>query len=234
MKYAPLEDYLKRLSAKQTVVTLRFGEIEKIIGARLPKSAFTYREWWANQEGGSRAAHWQAAGFIIDSVDLKGKLAYFRRGGAIRKGSNKKITAKPNQQRSRQAIDAKILLDAGFKKYGNWELQGDAIRLVGDIPIDPGVYAHILNGKVYYVGVATMGLKKRLYFYARPGSTQRTSIRINGLIKKELEVGNTLELIAAFPEPTSWNGLPVDQTIGLEEGLVKKYGPPWNKRGVIG
>jgi len=234
MKYAPLEDYLKRLPAKQTEVTLRFGEIEKIIGARLPKSAFTYREWWANQEGGSRAPRWQAAGFVVDTVDLKGKLAYFRRGGATRKGSAKKKAAKPKPQKSRQAISAKVLLDAGFKKYGDWELEGDAIRLVGDIPNDPGVYAHILNGKVYYVGVATMGLKKRLYFYARPGSTQRTSIRINGLIKKEIKAGNTVELIAAFPEPTSWNGLPVNQTIGLEEGLVKKYAPPWNKRGVVG
>ena len=51
MKYAPLQTYLKKLPASKQCVTLSFVEIEKIIGAKLPKSAFTYREWWANQEG---------------------------------------------------------------------------------------------------------------------------------------------------------------------------------------
>jgi hypothetical protein len=54
------------------------------------------------------------------------------------------------------------------------------------------------------------------------------------LIKKELKAGKTVELIAAFPEPTSWNDLPVDRVTGLEAGLVRKLGPPWNKRGVAG
>jgi len=79
-----------------------------------------------------------------------------------------------------------------------------------------------------------MGLKKRLYFYGKPGSTQRTSIRINGLIKKELKAGRKVELIAAFPEPSTWNGLPVDCVTGLESGLIKQYCPPWNMRGVAG
>jgi hypothetical protein len=113
-------------------------------------------------------------------------------------------------------------------------LKDKHIHLIGDIPTEPGVYAHVVNRRVYYVGVATMGLKKRLYFYGKPGSTQRTSIRVNGLIKKELKAGKTVELIAAFPEPTSWNDLPVDRVTGLEAGLVRKLGPPWNKRGVAG
>jgi hypothetical protein len=63
-------------------------------------------------------------------------------------------------------------------------------------------------------------------------ANQQTSIRINDLIKKELKTGNIVELIAAFPEPTSWNRLPVDCVTGLESGLIKQYCPPWNKRGV--
>ena len=139
------------------------------------------------------------------------------------------------QRANRKPIDEKPLLDAGFKKYGQWECKEDgSIHLAGDIPTEPGVYAHVINGKIHYIGSATMGLKKRLYFYGKPGSTQRTSIRINGLIKEELNAGNIVELIAAFPEPTSWNGLPVDRVTGLESGLVKKFSPPWNKRGVAG
>jgi hypothetical protein len=37
------------------------------------------------------------------------------------------------------------------------------------------VYAFAKDGIVLYVGVATMGLAKRLYFYGKPGVTQRTS-----------------------------------------------------------
>lgn len=234
MKYSPLQDYLRELPTSEKEVTLRFAEIEKIIGAKLPESAFTYREWWANQKGGSRAPHWQAAGFIVDTVDMKRNLAYFRRDKVVPRAKKKPQTKQRKQGTKNKPIDAKLLLDAGFKRYGRWEFEGEHIHLVGDIPTDPGVYAHVVDGKVYYVGVATMGLKKRLYFYAKPGSTQRTSIRVNGLIKEELKAGRTVELIAAFPEPTSWNGLPVDTVTGLESGLVKKFSPPWNKRGVAG
>lgn len=54
------------------------------------------------------------------------------------------------------------------------------------------------------------------------------------MIKIELGAGKGVELIAAFPTPSMWNGLPVDRVTGLESGLVKKFGPPWNKRGVAG
>ncbi|MGC1784472.1 MAG: hypothetical protein WA708_18250 [Acidobacteriaceae bacterium] len=45
----------------------------------MPPSAITYREWWANQEGGSRAPHWRAAGFKVDHVDLKRQIVRFKR-----------------------------------------------------------------------------------------------------------------------------------------------------------
>ncbi len=43
-----------------------------------------------------------------------------------------------------------------------------------------------------------------------------------------------VELLAAFAEPSRWNGLPVDCVIGLESGLIRQYCPPWNMRGVAG
>lgn len=51
---------------------------------------------------------------------------------------------------------------------------------------------------------------------------EKTSIRINGLIKIELEAGKRVELIAALPTASMWNGLPVDRVTGLESGLVNK------------
>ena len=46
MKYAPLQEHLKALPASKKGVTLRFEEIEKLIKAKLPKSASEYQEWW--------------------------------------------------------------------------------------------------------------------------------------------------------------------------------------------
>lgn len=229
MKYAPLQEYLETIASNKEHVTLAFDEIEKIIGATLPRSAFTYREWWANQQGGSRAPYWRAAGFLLDAVDLDRKLAYFRRSTSEKIGKpHKKSDA---GGRRTQPIPVDTLLKADFNPVGHWELRNDAIVLIGDIPTNPGVYAHVVNGEVYYIGLATMGLKKRLYFYGKPGKSQRTSIRINGLIKEVLGLNNRVDVIAAFPDPSTWNGLPVDQVSGLEAGLIRKFSPPWNMRG---
>ncbi|MFN0194671.1 MAG: hypothetical protein ACKVP5_22295 [Aestuariivirga sp.] len=52
-------------------ITLRFQEIEPIVGARLPPSAYNHREWWSNQSDVSnrpQARSWIDAGFKVDMV----------------------------------------------------------------------------------------------------------------------------------------------------------------------
>lgn len=93
-----------------------------------------------------------------------------------------------------------------------------------------GVYAFAKENIVLYVGVATMGLAKRLYFYAKPGSTQRTSQRLNEILKAELVAVSHIDIYTATPPDLEWNGLPVHGSAGLELGLIKKYSLPWNVR----
>ena len=76
-----------------------------------------------------------------------------------------------------------------------------------------------------------MGLAKRLYFYGKPGPTQRTSIRLNSLIKDELAASFVIDVYTATPPDLEWNGLPVHGSAGIELGLIKKYALPWNMRG---
>lgn len=83
-KYEPLGAYLKALPPSVDSTTLSFSEIEKIIQDRLPASATEYRQWWANQEGGSRAPHWHTAGFKVDHVDQERKIVRFKRLGSIK------------------------------------------------------------------------------------------------------------------------------------------------------
>ena len=124
------------------------------------------------------------------------------------------------------------LIDAGFSLASQWFLSsaGD-LSLGRPLPKAIGVYAFAKGATVLYVGLATMGLAKRLYFYGKPGPTQRTSIRLNSLIKDELAASFVIDVYTATPPDLEWNGLPVHGSAGIELGLIKKYALPWNMRG---
>ena len=75
-KYAPL---YRHLSARRDARWLAsFGEIEAILGFRLPASARRHRAWWANG-GHSQADAWLAAGWRIRSVDFGKETQVFKR-----------------------------------------------------------------------------------------------------------------------------------------------------------
>ena len=75
-KYAPL---YRHLSASCSVTWLAsFGEIEAILGFRLPASARRHRAWWANG-GHSQADAWLAAGWRTRSVDFGEETLVFER-----------------------------------------------------------------------------------------------------------------------------------------------------------
>ncbi len=76
-KYGPLGRHLA--ASDDGAVSLGFREIEEILGAPLPASARTYREWWANTERNPQARPWLAAGYRLDSVDFMASRAVFRR-----------------------------------------------------------------------------------------------------------------------------------------------------------
>ncbi|MBR1172857.1 GIY-YIG nuclease family protein [Bradyrhizobium sp. KB893862 SZCCT0404] len=142
----------------------------------------------------------------------------------------------PKQATAAQALikpslDAAVLVNGGFILSSRWRL-AETLELKLEQPItkEVGVYAFAKDNIVLYVGVATMGLAKRLYFYAKPGSTQRTSQRLNEILKTELAVMDYIDIYTATPPDLEWNGLPVHGGAGLELGLIKKYSLPWNVR----
>lgn len=71
-KYTPIYEYLSGLPQSKNELTLSFGQIERIIGDRLPKSAHEYRPWWGNEQSGShvQAKSWMNAGWKVDEVNL--------------------------------------------------------------------------------------------------------------------------------------------------------------------
>ncbi len=77
-KYSALGDYLKR--QPRDAVPMTFGEIENIIGAKLPVSAHKYRPWWSNNSDRHVITKvWLDAGFQSEQVDIPARKLVFRR-----------------------------------------------------------------------------------------------------------------------------------------------------------
>jgi hypothetical protein len=72
-RYAPLYTYLtEQVSDTDAQVELPFSEVEKIIDAKLPQSAYQHRAWWANTPSHAQANAWVSAGWRVDRVDFEG------------------------------------------------------------------------------------------------------------------------------------------------------------------
>lgn len=69
-KYLPLYEYLSKQQERHIVLT--FDDIEEILQAKLPKSAYKYQAWWGNTRSGTyvQAAAWLEAGFRVDIVQF--------------------------------------------------------------------------------------------------------------------------------------------------------------------
>lgn len=74
-KYSPLKQYF--LGLDQAKIRLSFGDIAKIIGDSLPKSAYSYRSWWGNHSYNSQAKAWLGAGFQVEELDLSSQSVLF-------------------------------------------------------------------------------------------------------------------------------------------------------------
>jgi hypothetical protein len=77
-KYDTLSQYLSRTD--QSVVEMKFSEIESVINDNLPQSARKHRAWWSNNPSNSVITHaWLNAGFQTEKVDMAGQRLVFRR-----------------------------------------------------------------------------------------------------------------------------------------------------------
>lgn len=80
-RYQPLADFLA--GKKESEWNATFAEIEAQLGFALPKSAYKYPAWWANQngEGHSQTKGWRSVGWRTARLDLERRRVTFERGG---------------------------------------------------------------------------------------------------------------------------------------------------------
>jgi hypothetical protein len=77
-KYEPLGQFLKK--QKRTRIAMSFAEIERLIGAKLPKSSKSHRAWWSNNPSNNvMTKEWLDAGYETENVELGAEQLVFRK-----------------------------------------------------------------------------------------------------------------------------------------------------------
>lgn len=126
------------------------------------------------------------------------------------------------------------LQDLGFRRVGRWLHDGPQLRyeLIAEQDAEKVLYAFVTSDVVLYVGKTTQPLRKRMYGYQNPGSTQRTNIRCHGLLVDLIRDGSSVEILV-LPDDGSlqYRGHSISLAAGLEDSLIAKVNPPWNKLG---
>jgi hypothetical protein len=90
-RYEPLAQFLAVKKADSWEAS--FQEIEERLGAALPRSAYKYPAWWANQTGPghSQTRGWRSVGWRTCDLDLERRLVRFERERVperVREGSS--------------------------------------------------------------------------------------------------------------------------------------------------
>ncbi|MDP2296052.1 MAG: hypothetical protein Q8M24_11395 [Pseudolabrys sp.] len=80
-KYEPLPQFLGSVGG--SAHRMSFAEIERILGFKLPKSAYQHEAWWSNNATGhSHARAWLKLGWRTEAVDLTRRKVTFQRATA--------------------------------------------------------------------------------------------------------------------------------------------------------
>ena len=127
------------------------------------------------------------------------------------------------------------LLKIGFQLAGHWHLLNNelSLEMIRHGSSKNILYAFVSDGSVKYVGKTIQPLRKRLYGYLKPGTSQSTNIKNNSHIKELLTVGAAVDIFA-LPD----NGLlhygqfHVNLAAGLEDSIIAVLQPDWNGKSI--
>lgn len=247
-QYDPLRRYLAALPSSTNQVTLTFSQIEQALGFVLPASASRYREWWTNPSKPDQhpyAQAWIVEGFRTCDLDLTRQQVTFRRTNASPVRGNLPHQSQPNVRatqtnsplpgaRQPDSPNVSFLLQLGFQPAGEWRLVDGALayaltRHRGDSHV---LYAFVVAGEVAYIGKTARTLATRMNGYQTPGSSQRTNIANHARLVEALSEDKRVEILVFAPtEEMRYHGVVIDLAGGLEDPLIARFKPPWNKLG---
>ena len=123
-KYEPLRLWLRQVSGDR--VRVSFGEIESVLGFKLPDSARALAQWWVNTRGSHvQAAAWMDAGWRTCQVDLASEQVSFERTGKAAVPQPATDPAGVSENDAAFRFDRAIVIDPAA-------LRGGAMRMLED------------------------------------------------------------------------------------------------------
>jgi hypothetical protein len=133
-RYEPLKAYLS--SIPEPVVVMTYDEIEKLLGRKLPNTAYgaSWRQWWANTETHSQALAWLRAGWRVTRPDFANKRVEFQRQTAkvsLPNGASNQPPSSAVSGSDAAAVPGEIVLSREH-------LTPSALRMVEDAAEDSG------------------------------------------------------------------------------------------------
>lgn len=213
-KYANLCQHLE--SIQKEVWRTTFSEVERILGQKLPPSARKFQAWWANDKQNGR--HWKSVGWHTKDLDISHeKITFVHVGTKVSLNKNNTSSIKDvSRSKSREKIE--IVPDVfGWDEPSKTEYQismnwiplgkvqldnNNKLQFKFDAPSCPAIYRFRVrrgNTESVYIG-ETDNLKRRFGNYRNAGATQKTSIRINEILRNELANNAEISLSAVIKE----------------------------------
>jgi len=127
----------------------------------------------------------------------------------------------------------------GFIEVGNWELDStlrSGIRFrLKECQDKKVIYAFVVDDKEKYIGICQeikTTLQKRMQRYQDQAGAG-TNERIAGEIRSCLENENKVKILALLtPQNFYYHDLNIDFVGGLENPLIEKINPLWNRQGI--
>ena len=189
-KYDPLEDHFNTmLSAGRYEWNASFNAVEQILGFKLPPSARTYPEWWANENlsytSKSQCKAWGRADWKTAHVNILGETVTF----ISQAHTPKRITYKVSSKRA-------LKLEYQWQGLGEIYLDHKGRLKFPDVTDMPAVYRlniETKNGLHQYIG-ETDNLRRRVQGYRTPGPTQPTNKRLRTIMTGTLTADKTVSI----------------------------------------
>lgn len=154
----------------------------------------------------------------------------------ILKGSSLSDQCVPTVQQSHLFL-ARDLEDIGFIHVGKWHLYDHSkagVRFsLNSLQRERVIYAFVLDHNIMYLGIcdsSSTTLTDRMNRYQNMvgGGTNE---RIIGLIRTALAEGANAHIYALRPGSIpAYGGIDIDCVKGMENPLIRRFKPPWNKR----
>jgi hypothetical protein len=93
-KYEPLGKFLRQQGLE--LVVMKFEDIERIVGSKLPDSSRQHRAWWSNNPNNNVMTKvWLDAGFQTEQVDIEGRRLVFRKMSLSKQNEGEPPTPSP-------------------------------------------------------------------------------------------------------------------------------------------